>query len=173
MGLLTTLTPFWRAIKTSPATTPGVLMAWGIPTVCVPLFRFLDDTQRPLHDRMMLSLRDLASYTVGWAILLTVTPSVRYALEHITSRMKRPWSNAKVGLVSTAVGCVLAAAYSGFGAKRFAQWMTRKWFQPQSTIHAPTPVFALNTQVTAATPFGKVCSQPTTIPYRPLLFQRY
>ncbi len=174
MGLWNTLKPLWQAIKASPATTPAVLMAWGIPTVCVPLFRFLDDQQRPFHDRLMLSFRDLAAYAVGWSIFLVVTPSLQYGLGKASQRWLQPWTPKRVGLVSTAIGCILAAAYSGFGAKRFAQWMTQRWFQPNS--HSLNPVVSsvtLNTQAKSPIPAGAVFFQTTTLNYRPLLFQHY
>ncbi|MFN8615321.1 MAG: hypothetical protein U0003_05370 [Vampirovibrionales bacterium] len=115
-----------HAIRTSPATQPAVLMAWGIPTVLVPTFRFLEDRQRPWQDRLMLSLRDVAAYAVGWGILLVVTPLVQAGLGQWDAKRLKPWGPKAVGLVATAVGSALAAAYSGLGARRFASWLTQK-----------------------------------------------
>jgi hypothetical protein len=174
MGFAQILKPLWHAIKTSPATTPGVLMAWGIPTVCVPLFRFLDDTQRPLHDRVMLSSRDLAAYAVGWSIFLVITPSVQYGLGKATQRWTKPWTPKRVGLVSTAIGCILAAAYSGFGAKRLAERITQRWFQPNiNSLSSTIPMVTQNIPTGAPSPLGKIFVQTTALNYRPLLFQHY
>ncbi|MDH4380004.1 MAG: hypothetical protein QE263_08885 [Vampirovibrionales bacterium] len=177
MRLWNTIKPLWRAIKTSPATTPAVLMAWGIPTVCVPLFRFLDDQKRPFHDRLMLSIRDLAAYAVGWGIFLVITPSVQFGLAKATQRWAHPWTPKRVGLVSTAIGCILASTYSGFGAKRLAEWMTQRWFQPTNNIarrnDGLTIALMPAPKALARMPFNNRLFQTNTLSYRPLLFQQY
>lgn len=140
----------WQAVTTNPQLRDlNMWIVWMTPSVLVPLFRFLEDRERPFKDRFKLSVRDGAAYMGGTFLNFTFAPVSYVLLE------RRFGVGNKAKMLSTFIGSVVSASYSGLLANKFAGWFNKKVFHHGSK---PKSDLSGNTLLSKA--------QPHTLPHQ-------
>lgn len=156
----------WKDVRENKnLKSPAMWAVWVIPTICVPTFRYLQDSTRPPKDRFKISVRDFAAYVVGTILFFTFSPASSTVFRKLYEKQGKSGKalDNSVAFATSVFGSFASALYSGFGAMPFAQWINRKFLDEKpAAITKGSHPFSVN-QSTQLAQWQRAQSSPSSL----------